>query len=552
MGLTSFILKRIGYAPARDAERGNDRIIKFLSGWQTSNVSATTQNRVDFIYQYRGWVYVAIKSICQEAACLVPQVSRIVDGDEVKEGLQKSLTSAGSFAVRDTLRKSFANRFISKALKKKALAHLQDSDELEPVSSNHPLVKLLQNPNGPDVAYTFIFKLFMYLKLCGTAYVWVVPNKAGRPVQLWCVPSHWVREFPTDVNGQPSTELIGSYEIRPQYGANLLDSGFGMGWFPGAGGATRVDASEIIKFADPNPMSLTDGYSAIAAASSWVDVSNQIGNARVQTFANAAYPGVILQLDPAMSEPDQEALERIKIKFEEKIAGVRNQRKAYVLAPGMTLLPSPYGSAVEMDFVNSETQSRDQILAAFRVGPTIAGITEQTSFAADTAARLGFYHGTLKSDLTMIGQILTEKLATRFEENLSVWWSNPEPDDPDYVLKKFQAMIPMSAATVNEFRESQGMTPFPHGGDDPCAAPGMQPLSWATGEDHLENQMQSMMGPDGQQTAQPTEDANDPLDDVMGQLLGGGNDGATAGVIPSPLANREKSISVNGNGKHSK
>ncbi len=547
MGIIASIAKRIGlgglpsaFAPPRP-DPIPDKLVEFLAVWQRSNtIQTTTYGRINQVQAYRGWGYVAIDARASESACLTPKVCRIVDGNQVDEDYRKSLYAAKSLQDRDMVRASRRRRYLSKSMRKKALAHVQDSDEMEQVSSKHPLVKLLQNPNRPDVAYTFSYRIYMYLRIHGVAYIWVVNNTLDKPCQLWCVPPAWVYEFPTDVNGRETEKLTGSYEFRP---TNMMNQSYEMslGWIGGATGKRRVDESEVIKIAYVDPMSLTDSWSPMQATAAWTDTSNAIDSTRVQTLYHGAYPGIVLQLDKEVLQPDMPGLERIKEKFEEKVAGVRNFRKAYVLAPGLTIAPSPWQSSVELDHVNSATQIRDWQLAAHRVGPTIAGITEQTSFAADTAARAGFYNGTLKPDLTLVGQVLTEKLAPRFEDDLCVYYDDPTPSDPEYTLKKLETMDRLSATSPNQVREELGDEPWEYGGDNPRAGIGQQELPWATGEVAPMPGMEDG-GPLPQEGGQPADDG--AMDDVMSELLGAGGDGASGTPgLPSPLKER-----INGNG----
>src|SRR6185436_3516419 len=233
MGILSSIAKRIGLGGLPSAfapppkESAPDKIVAFFEGWQRSGVSQNyTINRVDHVAAFRGWAYVAIDARCSESACLTLKVCRIVDGEQVEKDYRKSLYADKSLQDRDWVRAERRRKYLTKSMRKKALAHVQDSDEMEQVPSKHPLVKLLQNPNGPDVAYTFFYRLFMYLRLTGVSYIWVVNNVMGKPCQLWCLPSHWVYEFPTDVQGNPTEKLVGSYEIRPMNVATPADYGF--------------------------------------------------------------------------------------------------------------------------------------------------------------------------------------------------------------------------------------------------------------------------------------------------------------------------------------
>lgn len=557
MGLFGDIRKRISsaFAPPRP-DPIPDKLVQFLSGWQRSNtIQTSTYSRITQVQAYRGWDYVAIDARASESACQVPKVGRIVESDKVEDEYRKSLHATAKSLGRSLshqecqwVRAAQRRKYLSKSMRKKALVHVQDSDEIEQVSSNHALVRLLQNPNGPDVAYTFGYRIFMYLRIHGVAYLWTVPNMLGTPVQMWGVPPAWVYEYPTDVHGRETEKLIGSYELRPVNMTNATGYEMGMGWLGGASGKRRVDESEIIKIAYVNPMSLTDSWSPLQATAAWTDTANAIDATRVQTLYHGAYPGIVLQLDKEVLNPDMAGLERIKEKFEEKAAGVRNFRKAYVLAPGLTIAPSPWQSSVELDHVNSANQIRDWKLASHRVGPTMAGITEQTSYAADDAARQSFYQGPCKADLTLVGQVLTEKLAKRFGDDLCIYYEDPRPSDPEFLLKEDETLHRMSATTTNEIRQGRGREPFEFGGDNPVSAGMAQELPWVTGE------LSMMPGMDGGGfPPEGGEQGGDALDDVMGELLGGaGGDGAseTPG-LPTPLKNRvEGNGALNGNGKH--
>jgi len=524
MSLTGSILNGIG-SISRIIKSGppsrRDRIIDVMPSWfHSSAISLTnTMARSEYINHFKGWNYVAIKAICEEIAGFAPSVCTKEDGREVHDKYRKSLSAAKGHQDRERIRSSFAKSYVSKSMRRKALANLQDSDELKPVGKDHSLVRLLANPNGPDVSWSFWYKVTMFLELTGAAYIWCPPNKTGRPSQLWVIPSHWVWEQP----GEDS--LVGSYEIRPVMGAATNDlAQFGAGWFPGGGGVERIRAEQIIKIAYPSPYSIVDGYAPVAAISDWIDVSNNIDRSRVQVFANAAFPGVALELDKEMAAPTLEEMDRVRIDFSQKYQGVRNTGVPAILAPGMKIVPLTR-SSVEMDYANSADQMRGNLLSSHRVPQSIVGLVEQSTYANAEASRFNFFGSCIRPKLMFLGQVLTEKLANRWDENLVVYWPDPTPNDPEMRMKKYETMYRNQAVTPNEWREAEGMSPWEHGGDDPVGSQmATQPLGWATGEDPMANMQQSMMGG---MPGQPGGDQTD-LGGMVGQMLGqGGGDGAT-------------------------
>lgn len=475
MGLFSWITDRFsGRSVTKSA--GEKRLIEFIGqGWNPHRPRQWSSDRYELPTHYTGWNYVAIRAIAEEIAGQTPSVARIVDQKQLARKVEKSLRDAKSRSERASIEQWYKSAVLPKHMKRKALAHLQDSDELMPVGSSHPLVRLLKNPNPPDVAWTFQFKLAMHAEIHGVDYVWKVPNAMGKPCQLWAIPPHWVREIPGE------DELIEAYEIRPTDVS--LPSHFAGHW--GIGGAAvgrkPIPAKQMIRTAYPSPFNFVDGYSPLQAMGAWTDVADGIDRSKAQHFVNGAFPGVALEMDKDFGEPSAEEVDRIKAKIAAEWSGVKNHRKVVVLVPGLRMVPVTQTS-VEMDYVNSGNQMRDWQLAGHRVGPTMAGLAEQTTYAASQAARANFYHSTIRPKLMLRGQTWTEQLAADFDENLCIYWPDPTPDDPEFRLRRAQVYLPLGVTHVNEVRDEEGWEPYQHGGDDPVQSMGAQTVPWNTGE----------------------------------------------------------------------
>jgi len=557
MSITGSLLRGLSSLVTKSHRR--DRIIDIMPNWGANNTAAFNQwGKQELIRHFTGWNYVAIKAIAEEMAKLSPCVAMKADGHEARSEYKKSLSRCRSYAERDALRDEYRKSFLPHHRRCKALAHLQESDELKPVSHDHPLSRLLRNPNGPDVSWTFWYKIAMYLELTGTSYIWAPPSKLDdKPRQMWVLPSHWVYEIPGE------EKLIGSYEIRPSYALMPQEQSlFGAGWFPGVGGTSRIDEEQVIRIALPSPCSIVDGYAPVAAINTWIDVSNNIDRSRVATFKNAAFPGVALEMEKDVASPTPEEMERVKAEFAARYQGVINTGVPAILYPGIKIVPLTRTN-VEMDYAASSDQMRGNLMAAHRVPQSIAGLVETSTFANAAAAKANFYDSCMTPKLMLIGQVMTEKLARRWDENLVVYWEDPAPNDPEMRLRKYDTMVRGMAATPNEWREAEGMPAWSHGGSDPIGNQmGAQPLGWATGEDPMANMQEQLMqqmgggmpgmgGPMPQGQEQPQQ-GGDALDSVMGELLNKpGGDGANSG-IPSAFGKRLNGYEAkaNGNGVH--
>jgi len=414
-------------------------------------------NRGELVNHFRGWDYVAIHAICEEVAGMQIQLAHVRAPGDDKQQRAKCL---------------------GQQMRRKAMVSIAEHEELEPVSRRHPLLKLLRNPNGPDVAWSFFYKLTMFLKLTGNAYIWMVPSKTfeGEIAELWVIPSNWVR--PKSGNGR----IVEEYEIRATLSTNTFQE-WGQGWAMGSGSRMTIPAAEMIHIAMPSPTNPFDGWSCLSATSDWTDVSNNIDRSRTAHFVNGMFPGVVVQIDKEVADPSPDQIERIKVDIQNKYSGVMRTKQPLVLAPGMTLVPIS-SSPGEMDYNASADQMKTWKLASHRVGPSVVGLAEQTTFASMVAATASFHRSTINPLLMFVGQVLTEKLCRRYDDELVAYWPDSTPDDPDMKLRKWGDAVSKGCATPNEFRRHVlDLPPFEHGGDDPIVPMGMSPLPLNTGED---------------------------------------------------------------------
>ena len=421
-GATSAVKAAFGYRNPVYAPVGRSMGDLLLGGGSMGFPGAWTSDRIEQSRHMKGWTYVAIKAIAEEVACMPPSVAAIRTRQEAKD---KSLGVLNPFERR------------------KALVSDQSHEELQPIDSSHPLCRLLANPNGPDVAFSFWYETVMYLELTGNAYWWVVNNRLGVPCELWVLPSQWV--WPMAGNGK----LIDYYEVRP-YGA------------PGAARAQKFDADEIIPFSYKNPLSKIDGLSPLAAAAEWIDTSESIDASRWHSFKNGIWPGMVMTLDKEMEDPNPATLDSIYARLDARSRGEHKTDRPLIMPPGITVNQMTRNPR-EMDFQSSGDQMRDWQMAVHRVGKSIAGITEDVNYASMVASTANFIMRTIRPKLSYIGQVATEKLAKRFDSKLVVYWNDTTPDDPQQTTADLNADFNNDTLTLNEYRKIRGRPPMPNG-----------------------------------------------------------------------------------------
>lgn len=510
------------------SSRGEEAIAKMLGhfsghtayGWPFAG------NRVELASHMTGWNYVAIDAIATQFAGMTPQVAMRVDahdpvGAPTGGGYDNPDNRLNGF--NRSLRSVSNGKCLNHWQRRKALAPIQEHEELEPVSADHDLVRLLANPNGPDVAWTFFYKCAMYLRLCGECYIWVIPNKLGLPCEMWVIPSHWVWPIAGEY------ELVKDYEVRPTAGWVPAEQG-GFAWFPGAIGVSKIRGDQVIAVKYPNPMTPILGYSPLQAGARWVDCTDNVDRSRVNVFKNDAFPGVVLEIDKDFRAPDDDGqLESLKQTLVNRWTDVRNRGVPVVLGPGMTL-KRIQNNPIEMDYERSASQLKDWILALHRTGSANVNMADSVDYASMIAANANWHGSVLKPMAVLFGQVFTEGVARKFDKRMTVFWPDTVPDDPDFMHKRMIDLLDRDGMLINEARAGIGLDPV---------AWGDKPLSVIRAENAIPGgfgQIVRVMTNAEEGMPRGTPQGVDGQVDQDPNLLGGMNNDATP--VPSVLDRR--------------
>lgn len=398
----------------------------FPGGWSS--------DRLESVLHMKAWTFIAIRAIWSRLARLPPHAGFVTE----------RLGPAGQ-----TTPYSPQQRALDFHWHRKSLHAVKPHETVTPAPAHHPLCTLLANPNKFDVSYDLWYELGMFLELTGNAYLWAVPSNLGlldgslKAAELWVLPSHWV--WPR----VGKDHLIEHYEVRPWIGPGML----------------RFPASDVIHVRFKSPIHKIDGYSPLTAGAEWIDTSESVNRSRFFQFKNGCFPLGNLKLGDRYVDLDDEDLERLYAKLYGRFQGEANYGRPIITPPDSEYVPLTI-NPTEMAYVGSSDQLRDMILSLWAVPHEIAGITDAGSEVAMYGPMRQFAENCLIPRVTLLGQVMTERLARRWDKRLRLWWPDPTPDDPAQKRENLLALHQMEAVTPNEARmELLGWAPLP-GGDE--------------------------------------------------------------------------------------
>lgn len=413
----------------------SDRDLAALLSYGPSHLpysAAWTDSRIEQVRAYKHWVYIAIRTIARKIASATPNVTFVRDSRNKSPGVTPHQGTPKFHIPRH-----------------KALLPLHAHEEIDPAGHDHPLSRLLADPNDPDTAYDLLYETILFLLLTGSAYWWVPRDPVlGLPTAAWVIPSHWIWPI------MGKDRFVEAWELRPVEGNYLR---------------RQLPADEVIVFRDKNPISKLDGYSPLTAGAQWCDILSMVNTSRWWAYRNGTFPTVAVQFDGTYDDPSDEDLRRIEAKFAARYTGETRSNKPLFLPPGVKASPLTL-TANEMVFGETAKETRDNILALFGVPPVVAGIMDGLTYGSLVAAMQGFYTLTINPLFRFIGQNLTEKLARIYDPNLRVWWEDATPEDPDLREKQLATDLLAGAITPNEIRLMRGRQPYPDDyviGNDP-------------------------------------------------------------------------------------
>lgn len=263
---------------------------------------------------------------------------------------------------------------------------------------DHPLSKLMANPNPHFPRQRMIEMLVSWLELGGNGYLKKV-QVAGRTEELWPV-------SPDRIGPIPSTDpakFIEGYAIRKDgNAAEVRDPDY--------------NADTVVHLRFTNPANPYLGLSPLGAAAKSVDLDNAQLDWNTASMQNrGVVDGVFTFKRPLDATASQSIMERIMDKW----SGKRNARKPLVIGEDaqytrLSLTP------VEMDFLASRAGNRDEILAVFGVPPQLVGVQSASTYNNYSTSLRIFWESTVLPLLDLIRDALNHSLRKELGAGLTI------------------------------------------------------------------------------------------------------------------------------------
>ena len=384
--------------------------------------------------QYAGWVRVCVNFLANQVG-RVPVAARVTDTEDrkaYKKALRNYYETKGLDGNADRPER---RQFVPATIRLKSIVggHLTNEDDLEYLEEDHPLIRLLRDPNGPQTGQQF-WPLFMtYYYLVGRAYIWAPKGEDGLPKALWVLPAHWVQPFAS----QDSDRLRDYYEVRSQFSPEPV----------------RFDADEVIEFGDWHPSNPLVPDSPVAGAAHEIDVHAMIRIAQYQGLQNGADIGGTLEL-PADADPSDPAIQRWLSSFQSAAQGIYNFGKPIVLLPGTKYTPRE--AAKEVAYQEAHEISRRNIMAHFGLDESLMGFSKESTHATADVNDKRLRYQIVNPMQTKLAGLLTERLARDFGEDIRIMYPHGGGyQDPASRRADFQAAMAYPggpACTINEVR----------------------------------------------------------------------------------------------------
>lgn len=403
---------------------------------------------------YRGWVAVCVRFLSHKigtvpTACYVNQ-----GGERLKWQSRVKAWHAGKGEQPEH------RKWVSKVRQKSLTGPIKEDEDVEYLDDDHPLIRLINDPNEPDVGSDFWPYFTMFRFLCGESYIWKVrkgkpdPEASGRDrgdvVEMWVLPSPWVTPRPG------RDRLIDHYEVRPYTTGST-------------GGPVILHRDDVIRWSEKSPIHPLGSYGQTQSAAAAIDVYQMLETARYNGLNNGGDPGSVWILPEGVSNVSPEVMRDLASRFQGRYAGVRNAGVPLVLPGGSTFVPRD--GQVEVAYAQSLDQMRDYVMAHYGLDKSLMGFSDSSTYAASVIGMQRLKHQVIAPEQMQLAQLLTERLAVEFDDDIAiVFQEGPTLIDPDERRANWQLAISHPAGpcvTKNEVRvELLGKEPID---DDPNA-----------------------------------------------------------------------------------
>lgn len=298
--------------------------------------------------------------------------------------------------------------------------------------NEHELIDFLNHINPIQSRYQYFYLATLYKKLVGEEF-WVLNfNGKGTPAEMWLAPPAFMNVIPSAKN------YIDHYEFRRDN--------------------AKIDftVQEVIHIMTPNPANPYRGLSEAQALTTDLDSERYAARYLQKFFFNDATPGFFIKY-PAQDLPPADTRKELLEEWNERHQGFRNRGRVAFLWGGEPATVAH--SNADSQLKDLRVYHRDVILAAYKVPPSILGITEHVNRANSEAAQYDFGQYCISPELVQLREAMNKELCPMFGDNLYLDFESPIPEDENSEVLNASNLFKAGIITRNEARAYVDMEP---------------------------------------------------------------------------------------------
>lgn len=291
----------------------------------------------------------------------------------------------------------------------------------------HPFIDLIYTPNlYQQSMHELLYLVSSSLDVYGEAYLYVALNKSGKPNSLYLLPTNSV------------TPMVNSQGIITEFT-----------YQKSAKETVVYTPDELIYFKLPNLDKQYRGQPTIDTCKRLIDIDNYQQIFQKKFFINDGSVNVVLETDDELGE---EAYARLKKTMNEH-TGADNSNGWLILQDGLKYNTTKT-SQKEMDFVNSRTAVRDEILGKMSVPKTLVGISDTVNRATADAEIYSFTANVIIPLSLFVVDKINIFIKKYYGQEYYIKFEYDTPAD----LETYQFLNDAGAITKSELREAYGFS----------------------------------------------------------------------------------------------
>lgn len=327
---------------------------------------------------------------------------------------------------------------ISEAFAKIKLSTIRTTDGKEVYQ--HPVIKLLENPNPDYSKFQFLELHQAYKQLSGEVFWYLaLGERTGLPQEIYIMRADYMSVVP-----DPESGLVQGYVLS----AN--------------GKQIPLDKKEVLHFKGmPNPLDPLRGLGPVEAGGVYIQTEDFASRYTRNFLFNNAKPSGIISLSGKITP---EEFEQLKKKWKDEYGTLDNAGKTAFVRNAQVEFTQFGQNMGDLALGELRRMLRDDIMMLFRVSKPILGITEDVNYAnAKTAAYL--FAKRIEPEMYRFIDHINSFLMPRYGRmynNVKLVYENPVPENEseqaDYYTRAVNSWM-----TVNEIRENEGLPPIENG-----------------------------------------------------------------------------------------